>query len=141
MKRYFSWLILISLVFVISCSGGSSANFDGLYTFDDQTWKSEMEKMNPNFSQSPPELVTKMMNAFKSFSIEIKGKEATAKFGNMVVKGSLTEVSKSSGGATLKMIPYDEDKKNEPIMLVINGSKMTAGPENKPKEALYFVKK
>lgn len=113
---------------------------DGTYVFDATVWLDEMKKADPNFAQAPEELVKKMTEGFSKFNIEIKGADAKANFGEMVVAGKIEEVSKAADHVLYKMTPTDEDKKNQPIMLKIAGSVLTAGPEGQVKQQLYFKK-
>lgn len=140
MNKYLSAVLVVGLLFVMACSGGA-ANVKGVYEFDTDAWTQKMKEANPNFANTPSELVNKMLEGFKTFTIEVKDGTAVANFGNMVVSGKLEKVSDSGGTITLKMTPTETDKQNQPIMLKITGSKMAAGPENKPDEWLYFKKK
>lgn len=118
----------------------AASTVDGKYVFDATVWLDEMKKADPNFAQAPEELVKKMTEGFSQFNIEIKGTDATANFGEMIVAGKLEEVSKAADHVLYKMTPTDEDKKNQPIMLKIAGNVLTAGPEGQVKQQLYFKK-
>lgn len=142
MKKVLSIVLAMGFVFVLGCKSGSSVtDVTGVYEFDTKQWTAKMKEMNPDFSKTPPEMVNKMLEGFKKFSIEVKDGEAVANFGDMVVNGKIEKVSDEGGTIKLKMTPSEEDKKDQPILLMITGTKMVAGPEDKPKEWLYFKKK
>lgn len=118
----------------------TAGSVDGKYVFDATVWLDEMKKADPNFAQAPQELVQKMTEGFSKFNIEIKGADATANFGEMVVAGKIEEVSKAADHILYKMTPTDADKKDQPIMLKIAGSTLTAGPDGQAKQQLFFKK-
>ena len=113
---------------------------DGVYLFDEEAYRAHLKAMNdPMMKDIPAEAVEGMMAVFKSYTITIKGEEATATFGDMSVKGSLKDVS-LNGETRLFMTPVDEDKKTQTVTLVIKDGKLVLDPGKTDADKMQFKK-
>ncbi|MBF0106705.1 MAG: YARHG domain-containing protein [Deltaproteobacteria bacterium] len=113
---------------------------NGTYRFDAYAWKSAMRNLDPNFSKAPVELITKMVDTFSAFTIEIQYPRVTANFGQTTMEGSLSVVYKTDNEVLYKMTPLAELQKDQTIMVKINEDKLTAGPDGNEKQLMYFTK-
>jgi hypothetical protein len=114
-------------------------DYEGTYSFDTKKYKSvQLLYKDSLFQKMSPEDVDRMMKIFKPFEIKIQGINAHATFSQDVVRGTLQAVSRSAQETRLKMIPIDDDKKNEIVELIIRGNQMVLDPGKKEIDKMYF---
>lgn len=128
---------VLSVVILLLTNFSYADSHDGTYIFDGKTWVVEIKKIDPSISE---EMLQKMTESLQEYTIVIKGFEATAKFGPLVVKGMLEKSKEENDTTIYKMTPVDEDKKDEPAYLHITGNNMKFGPDNTPLQQIYFKK-
>lgn len=134
-------VLLVAVVFVACSKSAVVPSADGLYSFDAEVFVQNLSKSeDPIFKNMPKDFLDKTMAGLKTFTIEIKGSEATANFSTVVVKASLKKLDTTDGSVRFLMTPVDEDKKNDVATLIVEGNKLTLDPGKGQVDKLYFRK-
>lgn len=140
MKNIFKFF-LVAFVFVACSKSAMQPSVDGLYSFDTDVFVQNLTKAeDPVFKNMPKDVLDKTVAGLKTFTIEIKGDEATANFSNVVVKGSLKKLNTTDGSVRFLMTPLDEDKKNDTATIIIEDKKLTLDPGKQQVDKLFFQK-
>ncbi len=114
---------------------------DGVYVFDAQKYKEEQLKHADNmFKNVRPQNIDKVMQIFVPFQISINRGMATASFANEVIRGKVETISQSAGETRLKMIPIDETRKDEVLLLTVTGDNLVMDPGKKETDKMYYKK-
>ena len=143
MKSFLTLMIVLLLAgFACSkASGPESVSVDGIYQFDADVFMQNINKSeDPVFKNMPKDVVEKTVTGLKTFTLEIKGNEATANFSNVVVKGNLQKIDTQDGTMKFMMTPVDEDKKQDAVTIIIEGGKLTLDPGKEQMDKLFFRK-
>lgn len=141
MKMFFRLFLVIGMTGFLACSKTSApaVSVDGSYSFDAAKFMQNLggtdDKM---FQNMPKEMLDKMLEGLKTFTLEIKGNEATANFADVVVKGSLKKLESKDSSMRFLMTPNDEDKKDDTATLIIEGRNLTLDPGKDPTDRLFF---
>lgn len=119
----------------------TAGSTDGTYVFDSEMFIATLSKTDdPNMKNIPENVRQQMVDTFKTFKIEVKGDEATASFGNDVLKGKLSKLSEEDGTVKFLMTPLDEAEKNNTVNLIIKGDTLTVDPGKSEADKMYFKK-
>ena len=142
--KSFLTLMTVLLLAGFACSkssGPASVSVDGIYQFDADVFMQNINKSeDPVFKNMPKDVVEKTIAGLKTFTLEIKGDEATANFSNVVVKGKLQKIDTQDGSMKFLMTPVDEDKKQDAVTIIIDGGKLTLDPGKEQMDKLFFRK-
>jgi len=141
--------MILSLVLLMGCSGAQEQNkvvsekgdpvqkqveqelekktspFDGTYVFDMEKYKTEQLKQEDSmFKKMKPIDVDRMMRIFRPFKIQVEGDQAKASFSHDVITGKLIHLSRDNGLMKYNMIPNEEDKRDQTVTLIFDGSNL-----------------
>lgn len=142
MKKFLVSILACALL-VSACSPGAKTgtNVDGNYVFDTDALKVALKNSGDQMMANMPEdVLQQVIDGMKGFHIELKDTQATATFGETVVKGNLSKSGEESGEVKLVMTPLDEDKKQDAVTLIVKGDTLTLDPGKKDIDKMYFKK-
>ena len=140
MSKFISAAFL-GLVLVSACHSGSTVSLNGNYNFDTEALKTTFKNSSDEMIKGMPEdVLAQVVDGMKSFHIEVKDTEATATFGETVVKGTLSKAGEVDGETKFVMTPVDEDKKSDTVTIFIKGDTLTLDPGKKDIDKMFFKK-
>lgn len=142
MKKLLLAVLTCSALFA-ACSSGKApgTTVNGNYLFDTDALKTALKGSGDQMmANMPDDVLQQVIDGMKGFHIELNETQATATFGETVVKGILSKTGEAGGEMKFLMTPVDEDKKKDTVTLIVKGETLMLDPGKKDIDKMYFKK-